>query len=261
MGDKVFCRNCGVKTPVERINWHYLVHQVQHGIFHVDGGIIYTIKELFTRPGHSIREYIEGKRARHFKPILMIMILGALVSLIQNYILGSEFVPMNELIKIDGATGDAAIQASLSNSDSNDIDSRKLLELVRASLEWVNRHFAIMTVVLIPLLAVGLRGAFRKYRATVNYPEWLVITCFLAAQALCIYALFLLIKAVFSGVPDIKIWLILAAQILTLTQYFRSSSWWKISLRVLLGYFYYCVLGLILIVIAAGVIIAMSLKI
>ncbi|QOG00887.1 DUF3667 domain-containing protein [Flavobacterium sp. MDT1-60] len=33
---------------------------------------------MFTRPGHSIREFIEGKRVKHFKPLWLVAVLGAL---------------------------------------------------------------------------------------------------------------------------------------------------------------------------------------
>ena len=63
-----FCHQCGQKTDTHRINFHYLVHEVPHSIFHVDNGILFTLKELFTRPGQSIREYLEGKRQQHSNP-------------------------------------------------------------------------------------------------------------------------------------------------------------------------------------------------
>jgi hypothetical protein len=59
-----------------RIFWH----DVQHGLFHFDKGMYYSAKELYWRPGHSIREFIEGKRVSHLSqfhwslywPLLMV---------------------------------------------------------------------------------------------------------------------------------------------------------------------------------------------
>ncbi|MDY3548957.1 DUF3667 domain-containing protein [Riemerella anatipestifer] len=48
-----------------------------HGIWHLDSGIFFTLKELLVRPGHSIREFIQGKRVGYFNFItLLILILG-----------------------------------------------------------------------------------------------------------------------------------------------------------------------------------------
>ncbi|MBC8155688.1 MAG: DUF3667 domain-containing protein [Bacteroidetes bacterium] len=64
-----FCSHCGQSSNTHRLNFHFLWHDIQHGLLHIDKGILYTTKELFTRPGHSIREFLLGKRVKHFKPI------------------------------------------------------------------------------------------------------------------------------------------------------------------------------------------------
>lgn len=73
-----FCANCGQKASVHRYSFkHFIEHDLVHGIWHVDNGIFFTIKELFTRPGHSIREFINGKRVGYFSFItLLVLILG-----------------------------------------------------------------------------------------------------------------------------------------------------------------------------------------
>jgi hypothetical protein len=41
---------------------HFIEQDLIHRIWHVDTGILFTIRELFTRPGHCVREFINGKR-------------------------------------------------------------------------------------------------------------------------------------------------------------------------------------------------------
>lgn len=73
-----FCPKCGQKASVHRYSLkHFIEHDLIHGIWHVDNGVVFTIKELFTRPGHSIREFINGKRVGYFSFItLLLLILG-----------------------------------------------------------------------------------------------------------------------------------------------------------------------------------------
>ena len=71
-----FCNNCGQTADTHKMNFHSLWHDIQHGLFHFDNGVLYTAKQLFTRPGNSIREYIDGKRVRHFKPISLVILLA-----------------------------------------------------------------------------------------------------------------------------------------------------------------------------------------
>ena len=48
----------------------------------MDRGVLYTLKELMLRPGQLIRDYIEGRRAHHVKPLLLVMMVTALVTLV-----------------------------------------------------------------------------------------------------------------------------------------------------------------------------------
>lgn len=73
-----FCGSCGQKTTVHRYSFkHFIEHDLIHGIWHVDNGILFTIRELFTRPGHSVRGFINGKRVGYFSFVtLLLLILG-----------------------------------------------------------------------------------------------------------------------------------------------------------------------------------------
>ena len=67
--DTKFCPECGTNAVSKRIDKHYFIHELKHGILHLENGFVYTTKELLTNPGNSIRKFIEGERTRHFKPI------------------------------------------------------------------------------------------------------------------------------------------------------------------------------------------------
>ena len=71
-----YCSNCSQATSTHRFSLsHVIKHDFIHGIFHFDKGFFYTIKELFSRPGNSIREYVQGKRTKHFNYFSTIILL------------------------------------------------------------------------------------------------------------------------------------------------------------------------------------------
>lgn len=71
-----FCSVCGQKNSTHRFSIkHFFFHDLIHGVFHFDKGFFFTLKELFTRPGHSIREYIQGKRVSHFNYFTLMLII------------------------------------------------------------------------------------------------------------------------------------------------------------------------------------------
>ncbi len=41
-----FCGHCGQTVDTHDINWHFLWHDIQHGLLHFEKGILYTTKEL-----------------------------------------------------------------------------------------------------------------------------------------------------------------------------------------------------------------------
>ena len=81
-----FCSFCGQKNSTHRFSWKYLItHDFIHGVFHLDKGIFFTLEELFTRPGHSIREYIQGKRTQHYNYFALFLIIIAISNLMSQY--------------------------------------------------------------------------------------------------------------------------------------------------------------------------------
>lgn len=81
-----FCSICGQKTSTHRFSMkHFILHDFIHGVFHLDKGFLFTIKELFTRPGDSIREYIQGKRVKHFNYFTLLLIIIAVIHFISGY--------------------------------------------------------------------------------------------------------------------------------------------------------------------------------
>jgi hypothetical protein len=174
-----FCSHCGQSTDTHPINAHFLWHDIQHGLLHYEKGIPYTAKELFTRPGHSIREYIEGKRIHHFKPISLILILAGVFGFFYHYF------HINLVHSFSEAT---------SETDS------KLVNFASIN-EWIGTHYAVVALVKIPFWSLATFWAFRK--AGYNYVEHFVLNAFLTSQSLIVKLVFLPLMIVFNATPQL----------------------------------------------------------
>lgn len=75
-----FCGQCGQSAATHRLTFASLLHELPHSIWHVNRGLPYTIKELFVRPGHTLRRYLAGQRVPFFSPISLILLLAGVVS-------------------------------------------------------------------------------------------------------------------------------------------------------------------------------------
>lgn len=79
-----FCHNCGQKAATHNIDFKFIIHEVPHSAFHLDKGILYTIKELTLRPGKTIRGFLEGKRIQHYPPLMYVILITTVYILIKS---------------------------------------------------------------------------------------------------------------------------------------------------------------------------------
>ena len=173
-----YCSNCGQTAETHKLNLHYLWHDIQHGLFHFDSGIFYTAKQLFTRPGHSIREFIEGERIKHFKPISLVMVLA------------TAYIASIHLLHIDlfAKTNETVIPNS----------NIKIKQL----REWMVSHFAWITLLSIPLHTIGTAICFRKQGY--NFIEYFVLNTYKATQKLYVAILFIPLLYHYSGTTTVE---------------------------------------------------------
>jgi len=154
-----FCTYCGQNVKVDRLNLPNFLTEISDSVFQLNRGLFYTIKELFIRPGHAIRDFIQGKRKEYFKPITYVLTLSTL------YFLVSQISDNPTLIDdfFSGATD--GVQGK------NSIAKFPLVE-------WLSDNYAYTTLLLIPIfsflsifhLIFGVRKKlFGKYRYQLIY--------------------------------------------------------------------------------------------
>ena len=155
-----FCSNCGQKTNTTRLNWHFVKEELQYTFLHINKGLLYTAKQLFTKPGETIRDYIDGKRVQHYKPILLVFVLAGLSGLLTHYIGIDKLMPV---------------------ADSN-VKMKSGFTFGKESFEWMLTHYAIIELGLVPIISLCSYLAFKKWGY--NYIENIIINCFASGQRL-----------------------------------------------------------------------------
>lgn len=61
------------------------MHDVLHGIWHFEKGMLFTAKQALLRPGKAALDYIAGKRIQYYNVFYFILLLIGLSVFIQNY--------------------------------------------------------------------------------------------------------------------------------------------------------------------------------
>ena len=82
-----FCSNCGQKK-YKRIDKKYLIDEFQYTVLHTNKGFFYTVKNLFKNPGKTTREFIDGNRVNHYKPILLAFVLTGISTFLAFKVIG-----------------------------------------------------------------------------------------------------------------------------------------------------------------------------
>ena len=204
-----YCSNCGQSSETHKIDGHYLWHDVQHGLLHFDKGILFTTKELFTRPGNSIREFLEGKRVKHFQPISLVLVLAGIYGVLFHFFKINMF--------------ENYVVASGSGERVGHIN-----EAIEKMSEWIGQHYSILALLQIPIFTIGTYLCFRK--SGYSFVEHLIINTFLIGQRLILHIITFPLYYISNGTPmlisvDRIINLIgYALAIWTLIQLFKNQS-------------------------------------
>lgn len=233
--DQKFCPACGQPTPAHRIDWHFLGHELEHSVLHMDRGILYSLKQLMLRPGHLMRDYINGRRGNQVKPLLLLMIMSAVVVVLTKYLAGAGVMDAALTAGAAGAT-EAGAGAPL--------DPALLAKASKTAADLMNQYFAAFTLLLLPLEAAAFRLAFHRV-GNLNYPEWLVITALLTVQTFVFWAILVVLH---RWIPQPDAWVMLLSvvyAVFSLVQFFQGYPRWKSALRTLLGFAIFMVINML----------------
>lgn len=205
-----YCNVCGQDAHAGKIDKHFIYHEIQHGLFHIDNGILYTLKELFTNPGTTVRLFIEGKRVKHFKPLAFLLVMAGLYAFVNHY--------FNASVILTGQTG-------VKNADNS----------IQAVNDYLKEHFEFFVLLELPLISFVYYLFFKKYGT--NYIEQLVINAYISGLRTFIMILLLPVSYYFSITGHILDQAIpLLILIWAYPQYYYNQPRFSIIWRTIAGY-------------------------
>ena len=185
---------------------HFIEHDLVHGIWHVDKGILRTIKALFSNPGHSVRGFILGKRANYFNFVTLLLTVLAVSAIIASYAHFNIFDLMSPEVK---------------NSMNN-------------FQKFTTKYPKAMLLITIPIYSLFSMLWFKK--SNFNYSEHLVLNSYKTAAEMIISLIFTTITIFYyNKVVLLAIYSITSAVILIYTvwfyyQFFSKSGYSKFRL-------------------------------
>ena len=79
-----YCSNCGQPANPQRIDRHYIIHEIADALF-THSGFLYTVKRIFTNPEENIKQYLAGNRSRYVKPVTFVVITALIYTLVSHF--------------------------------------------------------------------------------------------------------------------------------------------------------------------------------
>lgn len=172
-----FCANCGQKK-YKRINRKYITDEIQYSVLHLNKGFFYTLKNLLLNPGKTAREFVDGNRVNHYKPLLMAFVLAGFSAFVAH-----KFVPMESIM-----------EHQMQQMQEINANNEKSVEMSKKTMSFFMSYFSIIMVTLIPIFSVLTWLSFKKWGH--NYFEHIVMNAFFqsfyTATMLMLYPIYII---------------------------------------------------------------------
>lgn len=193
-----YCPHCGERLS-RRITARTAFDDLLRGFTNGDRGVFLTLKELVTRPGHMITEYLDGRRVNHFRPLPLLILLVGVLTLFDRW------------FNIDTDAHQGYIEENLFDTSP------------------------IKAMMMIPLYALVAWLLFRRRGSGYNYVEHIYILVFVQIQSqLLTFITFSVPMALLgdsvSGITKLVLVLVAGSVILAVTvwdymQIFKFGVW------------------------------------
>lgn len=148
-----FCSNCGQKK-YKRVDRKYLWDEIQYTVIHTNKGFLYSVKSVLKNPGKTARQYIDGNRVSHYKPISLVFVLSGIATFLSY-----------KVLKLKEVTNAYFSQQHLNSGFMND------------AMSFMSSYTSLLMLLLVPLFALTTKIAFRKWGH--NYYEHVVMNAYI----------------------------------------------------------------------------------
>ena len=230
-----FCSNCGQKK-FKRIDKKYISDEIQYTLLHTNKGLLYSVKNVVVNPGKTAREYIDGDRVNHYKPILLVFVLSGV-----STFLSFKVLHLNEVMA--------------------DYFSRQHMnsKLMADMMSFMSSYNSILMLLLIPAFALTTKLAFRKWGH--NYYEHIVMNAYILsfytlASIVLVYPIMFVFRHspnVFFNITQVSFLLVPAILVWFFKGFYKEKPLKSIILRVL-GVLFLTLLGYFFLIIMAAII-------
>ena len=246
-----FCPGCGQSAETGRFTLRFIFGNLLAAVLGRDGGVAYTLKNLFSRPGKMIVEILNGKRRKYVSPFPMLFLA------LTVYIL---------IFTLTGSKGELSSDFDLDLSNYAPENVKIALEidrLVVKAFHFYLEHYTLCYMLTLPLFVIAARICFGKQNRkrfywaeyTVAMVYALVILVLYRCMINLIYPISINIYETMAILEPIAIITALTACFRRLMGFSLVKTIWRSTLTTALYYITLGVIALIVIFVIAYVLV------
>ncbi len=234
-----FCPECGQRASVGRLTMLSVLRSFLAVAGFSNGKLWKTLLHSVTRPGHMIREYLQGKRTYYIKPLNLLVVLSLLFVILQNVLPINLFSDGNSVEMTEDTRAILAQADSLEHSGEgtkisiNGMElSEKIKPIVDTMEDWFRGNMGYYRLLCQLLLIPGTMLCFRKSKTypKSNLPENFFIQVFVSNQLMLLDLLWLLCSWGRYRLPTLIFLLVLIYDYKQLFGFSWGRTTWKVAL-------------------------------
>ena len=167
--ERNFCPECGQRADTRRFTMRFILENLIAAFTSKDGGIWFTLKNLFTRPGEMIVEILNGKRRSYFSPFPMLFFMLTVYILLFS-ITGSrgdiqqmekEYLEMEKEDEAEPTAG-LSITDIHENEKTISIRRNKIYKILGMGFKFYNNHYTAIFMLTLPFFLFATRAWYGK---------------------------------------------------------------------------------------------------
>ena len=237
-----FGPGCGQKADTQRLTASQIMNNLLHLFTHADGRLWHTVRDLFSRPGYMMRDYIKGHRAEYISPIQLLFFLATFYLVVKWLF----HVDVDEAIVVQAAPTDTA------ESSAEQAFATYVQNFLRMFLSNKALSALVMSVFLVFPLKFCIRHT--EYGRMLNRVELYFVSAYMECQVLIAVTALLPVMSLTGWMPVNYLSLIDFVFFTWNIRQLLSVSWWR-SLRIVVCTYALFILELLLVCILFGFII------
>lgn len=211
-----YCPTCGQSGTTKKLTIGMAIDNILGVMANFDKGFVHTLAELVYRPGHMIRDYLEGHRVEYVRPIQLMFLLVTILLCIMFFL---------------SVEVDSVLPISFEVQNVGKEKTQPFFDVANSILS--NISFQMIALSILSTLPNFYCFKLTKYGKTLTLAENFYVMAYISCLLLMWRIPFMLVNKFVCGLEEIEIFMDQVLTLLTYKQLLRESVFRALGIYLL----------------------------